>query len=63
MTGDHVQVFQVDGIVIIELLDGFIDESNLDAIRQQVVGFIGAGHHRLIFDFSGVTHISSVGVR
>ena len=49
-----------EGVVV--SMKGYIDTYNTPAFAKQVQKAVQAGYCRLIFDFSGITYISSTGI-
>ena len=55
------KVSSVPGCVVVPM-KGYIDTYNAPHFRRQVDKAIQAGYCRLIFDFSGITYVSSTGI-
>ena len=55
------KVSSVPGCVVVSM-KGYIDTYNASHFQRQVDKAIQAGYCRLIFDFSGVTYVSSTGI-
>jgi anti-sigma B factor antagonist len=69
LTGEQIEslelqvrkVSKIPGCVIVSM-KGYIDTYNALQFQRQVENAINAGYNRLIFDFSGITYISSTGI-
>jgi anti-sigma B factor antagonist len=69
LTGDQIEsleiqvrkVGKIPGCVIVSM-KGYIDTYNAPQFQRRVENAINAGYNRLIFDFSGITYISSTGI-
>ena len=55
------KVSTVPGCLIVSM-KGYIDTYNAPQFQRQVEKVVKAGYTRLIFDFSGITYISSTGI-
>jgi anti-sigma B factor antagonist len=69
LTGDQIESLEIQvrkaskipGCVIVSM-KGYIDTYNAPQFQRRVENAINAGYNRLIFDFSGITYISSTGI-
>jgi anti-sigma B factor antagonist/stage II sporulation protein AA (anti-sigma F factor antagonist) len=54
---------QLKGDVLVLRFSGRLDAVSTPSLEKQIFQYIDQGHHKLLFNFSGVDYISSAGMR